>query len=96
MIRSNADSLYVFKLYFFSYLPRQRELERHAEVVGRGGVRRGGHHGDVGLMVEVGVQREHAREGVVGREREFQSLITTGRLGAQHLDVTAQGALVAP
>lgn len=96
MIRSNADSLYVFKLYFFSYLSRQRELERHAEVVGRGGVRRGGHHGDVGLMVKVGVQGEHTREGVVGRKGDLQRLVAAGGLGAQGLDVAAQGALVAP
>ncbi len=55
-------------------LPRQRELERYAEVVGRGGVRRGGHYGDVGLMVEVGVQGEHAREGIVGRDVEHLQL----------------------
>ena len=77
-------------------LPRQRELERYAEVVGRGGVRRGGHDGDVGLMVEVGVQGEHAREGIVGRERHLQRLVATGGLGADILDVATQGTLVAP
>ena len=76
--------------------PRERELERHAEVVGRGGVRRGRHDGDVGLMVKVGVQGEHTREGVVGREGDLQCLVAAGGLGAQGLDVAAQGALVAP
>ena len=64
--RANVVALYFLSLIFL--LPRQRELERYAEVVGGGGVRRGRHYGDVGLMIEVGVQGEHAREGIVGRE----------------------------
>ena len=81
---------------FFSYLSCQRELQRHAEVVGGCGVRRCRHHGDVGLMVEIGVQGEHAREGVVSREGDLECLVAAGGLGAQGLDVAAQGALVAP
>ncbi len=77
-------------------LPRQRELQRYAEVVGGGGVRRGGYYGNVGLVVVVGVEGKHAREGVVGRERYLQGLVAAGGLGAQGLDVAAQGALVAP
>lgn len=77
-------------------LPRQRELQRHAEVMGGSGVRRGGHYGDVGLVVVVGVEGEHAREGIVGRKGNLEGLVAAGGLGAQGLDVTAQGALVAP
>ena len=77
-------------------LPRQRELERHSEVIGRSGVRACRYHGDVGLMVKVGVQREHTREGIVGRERHLDGLVSAGGLGADSLYVAAQRALVAP
>ena len=40
-------------------------------------------------MVEVGVQGEHAREGVVGREGDLERLVAAGGLGAQGLDVAA-------
>ena len=64
--------------------------------MGGGGVRRGGHDGNVGLVVVVGVQREHAREGVVGREGDLQGLVAAGSLGGDSLNVAAQGTLVAP
>jgi len=63
--------------------------------VGGGGVRRGGHDGNVGLVVVVGVEGEHAREGVVGREGDLQGLVAAGGLGGDVLDVAAQGTLVA-
>ena len=47
-------------------------------------------------MIVVGVQREHAREGVVGREGDLQGFVATGGLRGDVLDVTAQGTLVAP
>lgn len=47
-------------------------------------------------MVVVGVEGEHAREGVVGREGDLQRFVAAGGLGADGLDVAAQGALVAP
>ena len=47
-------------------------------------------------MIVVGVQREHAREGVVGREGDLQSLVAAGGLRGDVLDVAAQGTLVAP
>lgn len=43
-------------------------------------------------MVEVGIEREHAREGIVGRERHLDGLVSAGGLGAQGLDVAAQRA----
>ena len=47
-------------------------------------------------MVKVGIQGEHAREGVVGREGYLERFVTAGGLGADVLDVAAQGTLVAP
>ena len=80
-------ALYFLSLIFL--LPRQRELERHAEVVGGGGVRRGRHYRDVRLVVVIGVEGEHTRESVVGREGDLQRLVAAGGLGAQGLDVAA-------
>ena len=64
--------------------------------MGGGGVRRGGYYGNVGLVVVVGVEGEHAREGVVGREGDLQGLVAAGGLRGDVLDVAAQGTLVAP
>ena len=67
-LRFSVPSLVPLKraTVLLSYLSCQRELQRYTEIIRRGGVRRGRYHGDIRLVVEVGIEREHAREGVVG------------------------------
>ena len=58
------------------------ELKADAEVVGGGRIGRGADHGNVRLMVEVGVESEHLAVGVVGREADLDGLVRPSAIRA--------------
>ncbi len=76
-------------------LAAEGELQGEAEVVGGGGVGIGGEEGDVLLHVVVEAQGHQLREGIFGREGEFEGVATTRRSGGHAGNVPTQGRLLA-